>query len=219
MSLLTNIGVVIVAAGGSQRFGVKDKLLLPLNDMPLFLNSVKTFLKLLPKENLVIVTAPERQEEFSNIVKDKLKMHITVVAGGVQRSDSALNGLKALPNKLKYAGVHDAARPYITETAIKSCYARLIEQGSAVLAHPVTDTIKVADPQGAVIDTPHRHTLFAAETPQMFVKSDLIKAYSNRSPDLLLTDESMAMEKAGHLVSLVIHEEDNRKITYEKDLF
>jgi 2-C-methyl-D-erythritol 4-phosphate cytidylyltransferase len=218
MSSLTDIGIVIVAAGGSHRFGVKDKLLLPLNDMPLFLNSVKTFLKLLPKENLVIVTAPERQEEFSDIIKDKLKINIVVVAGGAQRSDSALNGLKALPNKLKYAGVHDAARPYITEAAIKSCYVSLIEQGSAVLAHPVTDTIKIADPQGAVIDTPQRHTLFAAETPQMFVKVDLMKAYSNHSPDLVLTDESMAMEKAGHLVSLVIHEEDNRKITYEKDL-
>ena len=90
--------------------------------------------------------------------------------------------------------------------------------GSAVLAHPVTDTIKVADESGLVVDTPPRNTLFGAETPQVFTKEDLINAYENPPQGLVLTDEAMAMEQAGFKVALVIHEEDNRKITYEKDL-
>jgi 2-C-methyl-D-erythritol 4-phosphate cytidylyltransferase len=218
MKQIEDLGIVIVAAGSSSRFGEKDKLLLPLNGMPLFLNSVNTFLSLIPAENIIIVTGAERIAEFKEIVANTLQKDVAVTAGGAERKDSALNGLNALP-KLKYAAVHDAARPYITTNAILKCYSELTRSGSAVLAHPVTDTIKIANEKGCVMDTPPRNSLFAAETPQMFIKDDLINAYTNPPPNVALTDEAMAMEKTGCLVQLVIHEEDNRKITYEKDLF
>ena len=219
MKQIEDLGIVIVAAGSSSRFGEKDKLLLPLNGMPLFLNSVNTFLALIPAENIVIVTGAERITEFKDIIATTLQKKVSVIAGGAERQDSSLNGLKALPEDLKYAAVHDAARPYITNNAVLKCYQQLTRSGSAVLAHPVTDTIKIADENGCVMETPPRNSLFAAETPQMFIKDNLIDAYTNPPSGVVLTDEAMAMEKSGCQVQLVIHEEDNRKITYEKDLF
>ena len=218
MKEIQNLGIVIVAAGSSRRFGQKDKLMLLLNDVPMFLNCISTFTQIIPAENLVIVTTEERIGEFKDLIAKYLKYDIKVIPGGSERKDSSLNGLLALPQHLHYAAVHDAARPYITLSALEDCYETLTKKGSAVLAHPVTDTIKVVNSKAEVVDTPPRNTLYAAETPQMFIKDQLINAYQNPPEGVAITDEAMAMEEAGHRVCLVIHEEDNRKITYEKDL-
>ena len=218
MSKFKDIGIVIVAAGSSSRFGEQDKLTLELDGMPLFTHCIKTFSKLVPSENIVVVTSKERIEELKKTILSVLGLDIHVIAGGALRSDSSLNGLKALPENLQYAAVHDAARPFISTDSIRDCYNVLKERGSAVLAHPVTDTIKITGSGHKVLKTPPRETLFAAETPQMFDRQKLIDAYINKPGNVNVTDEAMAMEIAGHEVFLAVHEEDNRKITYSKDL-
>jgi len=218
MNKVTDIGIVVVAAGSSSRFGEQDKLTLDLNSKPLFTHCIETFSKIVPIENIIVVASEERIDELKGIIKETLDLEINVTAGGNQRSDSSLNGLKALPNKLKYAAVHDAARPFLSAKSFKICYDSLVKHGSAVLAHPVTDTIKVVSDGLKVQNTPARDTLFAAETPQMFIRKELIDAYTNKPADINVTDEAMAMEISGHEVYLAIHEEDNRKITYIKDI-
>lgn len=218
MNKFTDIGIVIVAAGSSSRFGEQDKLTLKLNSKPLFTHCIETFSKIIPLENIVVVASEERLEELQTIIQKTLALSIKVTAGGKQRSDSSLNGLKALPGHLKFAAVHDAARPFLTVESFIKCYESLKKHGSAVLAHPVTDTIKVVGTGLKVQSTPARDTLFAAETPQMFNRQDLIEAYTNKPADINITDEAMAMEISGHSVYLAVHESDNRKITYLKDL-
>ena len=218
MNKFSDIGIVIVAAGNSSRFGEKDKLTLELNGKPLFTHCIDTFVKLVPVENVVVVASKERTAELQQIIKDSLGVEVKVTAGGSQRSDSSLNGLKALPQHLEYAAVHDAARPFLTAESFALCYESLKKHGSAVLAHPVTDTIKVVAEGLKVQNTPSRDTLFAAETPQMFKRSELIEAYSDKPAGINITDEAMAMEIKGHSVYLAVHEQDNRKITYVKDI-
>ncbi len=216
--MISDLGVVLVAAGSSQRFGGKDKLLVDLHDKPLFTHSIATFLKIIPCENLVVVTSAEKVAEFSKIIYENFHQRIRVIAGGKERRDSALLGLLALPDELQFAAVHDAARPYLSLNSIEKCIAVLKEKGSAVLVHPVTDTIKIAPGGSKVLQTPPRENLFAAETPQMFERKKLILAYENSPKELKITDEAMAMELAGHEVFLCVHEEENRKITYLRDL-
>lgn len=216
--MISDIGVVIVAAGSSSRFGQEDKLTLLLNGSPLFTHCISTFSKFIPVENMVVVSSPERVGEISGIIKNTLDIEVKVIAGGKERSDSSLNGLKALPENLRYAAVHDAARPFISTESINKCIESLRAHGSAVLAHPVTDTIKVAPNGLKVVETPSRDTLFGAETPQMFIREDLISAYEKSPAGKKITDEAMAMELAGFPVYLAVHEDDNRKITYARDL-
>ncbi len=47
----------------------------------------------------------------------------------------------------------------------------------AVLALPSTDTVKVVDQRGVIIDTPDRRTLWMAQTPQIFRRRVLLEAY------------------------------------------
>ncbi|MCM8534458.1 MAG: 2-C-methyl-D-erythritol 4-phosphate cytidylyltransferase [Lentisphaeraceae bacterium] len=217
-SKITDLGVVIVAGGNSSRFGEQDKLLIEIDSTPIFVHSVNAFLQDIPNENIVLVTSKGRELELQGIIQDKLGVQIKTVTGGANRSDSSLNGLNALPTSMTYCAVHDAARPFIEPQTIHDCYNSLLAKGSAVLAHPVTDTIKVIDSDNKVIETPVRSSLCAAETPQMFKTQELIKAYENAPKDGTVTDEAMAMEKAGLPVFLHIHEKDNRKITYVSDL-
>ena len=215
---LTDLGVVIVAGGNSSRFGEQDKLLIELNSKPIFVQSVSAFLHKVPSENIVLVTSKGRETELQEMLQKHLSVTIKTVTGGANRSDSSLNGLKALPGHLTFCAVHDAARPFIEPETIQACYDSLTQKGSAVLAHPVTDTIKVIDKDNKVVETPIRSSLCAAETPQMFKTGELIKAYETAPKDGTVTDEAMAMEKAGFPVFLHIHEKDNRKITYVTDL-
>lgn len=217
MSTINDLGIVIVAGGNSSRFGKEDKLLINIVNMPMIARSVKAFIDLVPIENIVVVTSAGRELELQAIIESHLGVKIKTATGGTNRSDSSLNGIKALSH-LKYVAVHDAARPFILPDTVKACYNSLKSRGSAVLARPVTDTIKVVDNDKKVLSTPPRATLCAAETPQMFKTSDLIDAYENAPEDGTVTDEAMAMEIAGHEVFLFLHKDDNRKITYSSDL-
>ena len=111
MKKIHNLGIVIVAAGSSRRFGQEDKLMLPLKSKPMFLSCITTFIQSVPPEHLVIVTAEERVDEFKDLVIKHLNRNIKVIPGGIERKDSALNGLLALPQELQYAAVHDHKEP------------------------------------------------------------------------------------------------------------
>jgi len=218
MNKYQDLGMVVVAGGTSSRFGERDKLLIPLNGRPVFSHCLHTFLQCLPAANIVLVVSAGREDEFRSILTSEGINGVQVVCGGAEREDSALNGLKALPAHLVYAGVHDAARPFITEEMLEKCYLSLQQHGSALLCRAVTDTIKIIDISGKVKSTPPRHLFAAAETPQAFRLVDLLDAYAKAPNQLNITDEAMAMEEAGYEVWLVYHEGDNRKITYSRDL-
>lgn len=159
---------------------------------------------------------------------------IVMKIGGAERAQSVLAGLEALENALGVAVqnhwimVHDAARPFITPSAI----ARLWQQGQcddgALLALPVADTLKRAQlPEDSantrlmnaalapqVLETVPRERLWRAQTPQLFRHGRLQQALISQP---LATDESLAMEALGYRPRLVMGEASNIKLTFEQD--
>lgn len=141
--------------------------------------------------------------------------------GGAQRSASVLAGLEALPATIGDADfvlVHDAARPCVRPADI----ANLIQLASAVdgglLAAPLRDTLKHADPAGWVERTESREHRWRAFTPQMFRRGPLsraLRAAARRG--VAVSDEAMAMELAGFSPLLVEGAEDNIKVTTAAD--
>jgi 2-C-methyl-D-erythritol 4-phosphate cytidylyltransferase len=215
-----DFGLILAAAGSSKRFGSRDKLLIDFQELPLFLHALKTFSHFIPTENIIIVVSPGRQEEFRNITLQHFDKAPIIIAGGSERSLSVLNGLKQLPETIRFAAVHDAARPYLLRKTLQKCLEAARQRGSAVLARPVSDTIKIVDEQGFVLETPPRADLRAAETPQIFERQKLINAYQKALQNHTaksISDESMAMELNSEEVFLFIHEENNSKITYAYD--
>lgn len=138
------------------------------------------------------------------------------VAGGPTRSASVRAGLAGVPADADVVCVHDAARPLATE----DLYRRVIDAvcagaDGAVPAMQVTDTIKVVDRGGVVMDTPDRSTLVAVQTPQAFRAAMLRAAHAHAEEG---TDDAALVEVIGGRVVTVPGDPANRKITDRADL-
>ena len=86
---------------------------------------------------------------------------------------------------------------------------------AAVPVVPVTDTIKVVDASGVVVDTPARDRLVAVQTPQAFRADVLRRAHADGADG---TDDAALVERLGGVVVTVPGEAWNRKITEPEDL-
>ena len=143
---------------------------------------------------------------------------IQTVIGGETRAESVFNGLKVIDEKNTWVLVHDAARPCLTHSDIDKLLAVNDEQG-AVLAIPVTDTIKRATADQQILQTEDRTQLWQAQTPQFFradlLKHALMQAFTQK---VNVTDEASAMELAGFRPHLIVGRSDNLKVTRPEDL-
>jgi 2-C-methyl-D-erythritol 4-phosphate cytidylyltransferase len=142
-----------------------------------------------------------------------------LVAGGETRQMSVYNGIRALSADVDFVVVHDGVRPFVTDETIFACLTAADEYGAAAAAVPVKDTIKVADANDFVVETPAREQLWAVQTPQVFRKSLLKEAHRTAQKHQLTgTDDAALVEQLGFPVKLVKSSYTNLKITTPVDL-
>ncbi|MBS7326503.1 MAG: 2-C-methyl-D-erythritol 4-phosphate cytidylyltransferase [Thiopseudomonas sp.] len=149
---------------------------------------------------------------------------ILPVAGGAERADSVLAGLRALPSLGAAADdwvlVHDAARPLLRQDDLQLLLDSLQDDPvGGLLACPARDTLKLADGQGRSQSTLPREQIWHALTPQMFRLHALQTALQAAlQQGVAVTDEASAMEWAGHAPRLIEGRSDNIKVTRPEDL-
>ena len=115
--------------------------------------------------------------------------------------------------------IHDGARPLVTTAMIRACIEAAWRDGAAILAVPVTDTIKRVH-DGRIVETPDRAALWAAQTPQAFQWTLLHDAFawSDTRGAPPTTDEASLIEAYGQPVCVVRGDRTNIKITEPDDL-
>lgn len=208
---------IIVAAGSSKRAGC-DKLLAKIAGCPVIHHTLAAFEKA-TCVNDVLVVSRETVGMRHFIAKTNLRKVSKVVRGGVRRQDSVRAGLNALDDEVEFVAVHDAARPLITAREIERVFAAARKHDAAALATPITDTLKLANANYVVSGAIDRQNVFAMQTPQVFRRDLLSRAYEQVKKDsLTLTDEVSAIEHAGGRIVIVPAEDHNFKITYASDL-
>ncbi len=143
---------------------------------------------------------------------------VKVVEGGKERVDSVQNALNLVDPEITHVAIHDAVRPCVEKKQIDSVFQAAVSHGAAVLATPMVHTLKSAKGDGYIEKTIPRNGLWLAQTPQVFQKEILLKAYGDRSPDFIPTDDSEMVEACGHPVKLVECDWTNLKITTANDL-
>ena len=213
------LSAIIVAAGSSQRMGF-DKLLALLGDRPVLAHTIDAFERTPSVGEIILVARAERVAEFEELVRQhSFKKVRCVIPGGEQRHDSVRAGLKQVNESASHVAVHDAARPLITPEQIERVFELARVHGGAALAEPITNTLKRGDANHIVTGGVSRENLFAMQTPQIFARELLDKAYAAIAADnLSVTDEVSAVEHVGAKVVLLPNEEWNVKITYPRDL-
>jgi 2-C-methyl-D-erythritol 4-phosphate cytidylyltransferase len=215
-----NIAIIAAAGTGSRMASDRPKQFLQLAGMPIIFHTLKPF-ELCDSihEVIVVLPATEAAEFLAQAGKHGLRKLARVVPGGATRADSVKRGLMSLrPATAEIVAVHDGVRPFVTEAEIADTVEAARVDGAAILATPVTDTIKLI--QGAsVVRTLERQNLRRALTPQCFRYELLREAYAHVDVnDPSLTDESSLIERHGHPVTIVEGSARNIKITTPHDL-
>lgn len=211
---------VLVAAGRGERMGAsRPKAFLEMAGEPMLLRAARTLVAC-PSVDALVAVVPRQELEHARALLEPLAKLRAVVPGGARRQDSVLEGLKQAPDGFDgVVLVHDAARPLVEPELVAAVLAKARETGAAVPLLPVRDTLKRVGEDGQVVATVERGTLFAAQTPQGFRFSLLVRAYEAAFRDrVTLTDEAMAVERLGETVAAVPGSETNRKLTTPEDL-
>jgi 2-C-methyl-D-erythritol 4-phosphate cytidylyltransferase len=164
---------------------------------------------------VLVVNAKSLKACRKLVAEAGLSKSIDVCVGGKRRQDSVAAGLKLLKD-YGWVIIHDGARPLVTKELIEEGLKAAKETGAAVAAVPVTDTIKVADDDRIVRQTPVRQNLWAVQTPQVFRFDIITKAYRQAKGEF--TDDASLVEQAGYKVKLYMGSYDNIKITKNNDL-
>ena len=223
---MNKITVIVLAAGSGSRMKSKTKKqFMEIKGKPVIWYSLFEFEKSRVDE-IILVTGKEDIDYCKKEIVEKynLKKIKNVVAGGSERYESVYNGLKEVTGNIVL--IHDGARPLINNEIIERSIEVVIKSDACVVGVPVKDTIKRANKEGYIIDTPNRSELWITQTPQSF-KTDLVKmAYKKMKGELEkgnttlnITDDAMVVEEfTTNQVRFVQGDYKNIKVTTPEDI-
>ncbi len=218
---MAKAGGVILAAGRGERMGAAiNKAYLPLGDRPLLLYSVLTFEETSAVAAYVVVVQPAEVGFCRALLASyDLQKLAGVEAGGDVRQESAAAGVRALPEDCSLVAVHDAARPLLSVDMLEDALEAARSVEALVVAVPARETIKLVDETGLVTGTPARDRLWIAQTPQIFRRELLLRAYAAAGQDGFQgTDDASLVERLGISVAVCQGSYENIKVTTPEDL-
>jgi 2-C-methyl-D-erythritol 4-phosphate cytidylyltransferase len=225
---------ILVAAGRGQRFGGEsNKVFSLVHELPVWAYSAKILRSHPQIRSIVLVISQADQPIWERPPHASLvrQLELKTVVGGQERVDSVFAGLRSLTEPDGACGgtltsattggplilVHDAARPYLSRSDLDSVLAKAQETGGAILARPLTGTIKRRSYQGTIRETVDRRELWEALTPQVF-RYDWLTAAFSRWRGRPITDDAQLVQLAGYPVEIVEGSPLNIKITQRIDL-
>ena len=214
------VAIVLLAAGSGRRVGAdRNKVLLPLGDVPVLAHSVRTALAVDGAHRVVVVVRDEDRAEVAEAIAPYLgSRDVWLVDGGEQRHHSEHHALQALRTDIEagaidVVAIHDAARPLASAALFRAVIAVAATEGAAV---PALTAGRLNDQDGSLVDG----DLVAVQTPQAFAAPLLLAAYDAAgAAGFVGTDTAACLERyADVAVRQVTGERGNLKITFAGDL-
>lgn len=212
---------IVLAAGKGKRMGMNvNKQFLNLKEKPILYYSLKVFEESDFIDDIILVASEEEISYCQEKIVEKYQLCKvkSIVKGGKERQDSVFNGLRAI-NNCDVVLIHDGARPFIDERIIEDGinYARVY--GACACGVIPKDTIKIRDAEGFSKETPDRNTMFCVQTPQCFKYNIILDAHKRlQEEDIIVTDDTMLVERYGTKVYLYDGSYNNIKITTPEDM-
>jgi 2-C-methyl-D-erythritol 4-phosphate cytidylyltransferase len=215
------VAAIICAAGPGQRFGGKRrKQFVDVAGRAAFLRSVELFSN---REDVkqILLGIPQEDEEIVNIRygANLSLFNVKVFIGGATRFETVNKALSMLKDDIELVAIHDAARCCVTAKWIDDVIKTAEKTGAAILACPVTATLKEVQ-DSVIVKTVDRTTLYEAQTPQVFEVKLLKEAHekADKTNTDKISDDSLLVEALGHKVSIVETDASNIKITHPADV-
>lgn len=228
-------------AEGLGAIGSRSKLDEDLGGRTVLQRTVELF-NTRPETEAIIVAGPfddEAMAAFKFRHQDMLAMlGATIVRGGRdQRWETVRSALQAVPASATHVAVHDAARPacpadlidrvldvaarfpaVVPGVEIDSTVKRLGDEVADDHADPLAGILGAQEktPLRSVKETVDRSGLVLAQTPQVFERGLLERAY--HQDDMASTDDAGLVERLGERVVVVPGDPRNIKITRPTDV-
>jgi 2-C-methyl-D-erythritol 4-phosphate cytidylyltransferase len=212
--------IVVLAAGAGSRVGAEiNKVLLPLDGVPLLAHSLRTALEVEDVHRIVVVVRPEDREQVAAALAPYLGAHdVWLVDGGSERHDSETRALEALrpdieSGEIGVVAIHDGARPLASAALFRTTLDVAALHGAAVPAVAVTGLVELDG-------SPRSGDLVGVQTPQAFRAPDLLAAYTRAAVDGFVgTDTAACLERYAEVeIRAVQGEAANLKVTFPEDL-
>jgi len=213
---------LIVSAGKGHRFkGEKKKQFYLLADKPILAHTLDKF-ETCPLIHSIFLVVGEEDMDYSLkeiVERYHYKKVSQIIPGGKRRQESVKNGLDLLPLDTEVVVIHDGVRPFVTREMIEESIRSAMRFRAVVFAMPVKETIKLVHPDGTVLRTLERESLWQVQTPQSFQVDLIKKAYAKAIEDGFIgTDDASLVERLGEKVHILPGTYTNIKITTPEDL-
>ena len=221
---------IVLAAGQGKRMGSSvHKQFLELKGHPILYYSLQAFQDSPLVERMILVTGETEISYVKEEIVEKYQFDkvTDVIAGGAERYASVWNGLQTLERKLTeeekdgFVFIHDGVRPFVNEEILRRAFDAVEAYHACVVGMPSKDTVKIADADGFVSETPARSRVWNVQTPQVFDFRLAYKAYAalEQSGRSDVTDDAMIVEAfTDTKVKLVEGSYENIKLTTPEDL-
>ena len=212
--------IVVLAGGSGTRVGAdRNKVLLPLGDVPVLAHSVRTALDVEGVTRLVVVIRPEDRSAVAEALIPVLGPHdLWLVEGGAERHHSEWAAIQTLAPEieagdLEVVAIHDAARPLAPAALFRTVIDVAHQHGSAVPA-VAAGTLSRRDGSAPRTD------LAAVQTPQAFDARTLVDCYRQADAEGWTgTDTAACLERyAAMTTRAVAGSPANLKVTFAADL-
>jgi len=219
---VNSIWAVVPGAGAGRRLGGEiPKQYREIANAPLLEHTLRALLQSPDIRGIMVAVDPS--DRRADAIQSLADARVETTPGGAERSASVLAGLQALVDRVTdddWVLVHDAARPCLDYESLSGLIERARGCGEGViLAEPVADTLKRVDDKGGITDTVDRGDVWRAQTPQLFPFEQLHQALlACLNAGIPITDEAMAVERAGGRVHVLAGPSSNIKVTVEADL-
>lgn len=211
---------IIVAGGTGSRMKSKlPKQFIEVCGKPILIHTIEAFERAFEQIEIIVVMNSDFIDHWQSIAQKHSKQNIQVVAGGKTRFHSVKNGLSKIQGSASIIGVHDSVRPCISINLLQKLY-KVAESNDAVIPLiPLKDSIRKIDTQKNESKTfsVNRADYLLVQTPQCFEQKILIDAYEQSYSDQF-TDDASVVEADGKIISHIIGEYRNIKITTPSDL-
>jgi 2-C-methyl-D-erythritol 4-phosphate cytidylyltransferase len=213
--------LIIPAAGSGTRFGsAKPKQYLPLAGVPILARTVAVA-EQCPSIDTIVIAADAQfhQAITAMIAEHDIQKPLVLVEGGSERQHSIFRALHTPEaQQADLIAIHDAVRPFITPNFVESLVAAARTHGAVVPGLMPKETVKEVDAAGSVQTTHNRSALRLIQTPQVFQREILWRAYCKAQEQHFLgTDDASVVEFAGYTVKVMEGLEANIKITTPAD--
>lgn len=210
------VSAIILAAGAGKRLdSAVSKALVKISGKPLIVYSLEVFNRHPGIDEIIVVTNTGNKKAIEQVTKKFHKVN-SVTLGGKRRQDSVVSGLKKISEKSRIVLIHDCARPFIEEKLVSSLISAAKKNLAVVPGVPVKATIKSVK-GGKIEKTLNRAALWEIQTPQVFEKELILRAYKKFS-GTSVTDDATLVEKMGKPVKIIPGSYKNIKITTAEDI-